>query len=124
MPAPDDNPGCRPRGGADLSRHRRCASPVPQIQVSRGGVWADLLQVSIGRDRLERQNITLWGRDDAGDALRSSAEHDAFKKMVLAQGLGHADRQAPRDEESDRGPGSPAGCDLSLIHISEPTRPY
>src|SRR6201998_593588 len=27
---------------------------------SRGGVWADLLQVSIGRDRLERQNIALW----------------------------------------------------------------
>jgi hypothetical protein len=52
--------GCRPRGGADLSRHRRCASPLPQIQVSRGGVWADLLQVSIGRDRLERQNIALW----------------------------------------------------------------
>src|SRR5258707_7043298 len=35
MPAPDDDPGCRPRGGADLSRHRRCASPVPKIQVSR-----------------------------------------------------------------------------------------
>ena len=53
-------PGCRPRGGADLSRHRRRASTLPQIQVSRGGVWADLLQVSIGRDRLERQNIALW----------------------------------------------------------------
>ena len=24
-PAPDDDPRCRPRGGADLSRHRRCA---------------------------------------------------------------------------------------------------
>ena len=24
-----------------------------------GGIWADVLQISIGRDRLERQNITL-----------------------------------------------------------------
>jgi hypothetical protein len=44
-------------------------------------------------------------------ALRSSAEHDAFKKMVLAQGVGHADRQAPRDEEGDRGARAPAGRD-------------
>jgi len=29
-------------------------------QVSRGGVWADVLQVSIRRGRLERQNIALW----------------------------------------------------------------
>ena len=53
-------PRCRPRGGADLSRDCRCACPVPEIQVSRGGVWADVLQVSIRRDRLERQNIALW----------------------------------------------------------------
>jgi transposase len=39
------------------------------------------------------------------------SEYDAFKKMVLAQGVGNADRQAPRDEKSDRGPGSPAGRD-------------
>src|SRR6188472_3658934 len=31
--------------------------------------------------------------------------------MVMAQGLGHADRQAPRDEEGDRGPGTPVGGD-------------
>src|SRR5262245_43849354 len=30
---------------------------------------------------------------------------------VLAQSLGDADRQAPRDEKGDRGPGTPAGCD-------------
>src|SRR5712675_947594 len=99
VPAPDDDPWCRPRGGADLSRHRRRACPVPQIQVSRGGIWTDVLQVSIRRDRSERQYITLRGRNDAGDALRSSAEHAAFEEMVMAQGLGHADRQAPRDEE-------------------------
>jgi transposase len=64
----------------------------PQIQVCRGGVWTDMRQVSIGRGGLERQNIALWRRDDAGHALRSSSEHDAFQKMVLAQGLGDADR--------------------------------
>src|SRR6266478_7659910 len=78
--APDDDPWCRPRGGADLSRHRRRACPVPQIQVSRGGIWTDVLQVSIRRDRSERQYITLRGRNDAGDALRSSAEHLRSKK--------------------------------------------
>ena len=31
--------------------------------------------------------------------------------MVLAQGLGDADRQAPRDEKGDRGPGAPVGRD-------------
>jgi hypothetical protein len=54
-------PRCRPRGGADLSRHRRRASPIPKIQVGRGGVWADVLQVSIRRDRLEWQDIALRG---------------------------------------------------------------
>lgn len=44
-----------------LTYHRRRACPVPQIQVSRGGIWTDVLQVSIGRDRSERQYITLRG---------------------------------------------------------------
>ena len=77
----------------------------------RGRVWADVLQVSIGRGRSERQNITLRRRDDAGDALRGSSEHAAFEEMVLAQGLGDADRQAPWDEKGDRGAGAPVGCD-------------
>ena len=33
------------------------------------------------------------------------------KKMVLAQGLGDEDRQAPRNEEGDRGAGTPARRD-------------
>ena len=60
LPALDDDPWCRPRGVADLSRHRRCPRSVPQVQVRRGGVWADMRQVSIGRSGLERQNIALW----------------------------------------------------------------
>jgi transposase len=31
----------------------------------------------------------------------------AFDEVVLAQGLGHEDRQAPRHEEGDRGAGAP-----------------
>ena len=57
-------------------------------------------------------DITVRRRDDAGDALRSGPHHaGAFDEMVLAQGLGHEDRQAPRDEEGDRGAGTPAGRD-------------
>ena len=33
------------------------------------------------------------------------------QEMVLAQGLGDADRQAPRDEKGDRGAGAPVGRD-------------
>ncbi len=40
-----------------------------------------------------------------------SSEHAAFEEMVLAQGLGDADRQAPRDEKGDRGTGTPVGRD-------------
>jgi transposase len=50
---------CRSGGGADLSRHRRRARSLPELQGGRSGVWADTVQVSIGRDRSERQNITL-----------------------------------------------------------------
>src|SRR6266699_2039345 len=97
--------------GVDLSRHRRRARSLPKIQGSRSRVWADVRQVSIGRGRSERQNITLRRRDDAGHALRSSSEHAAVEEMVLAQSLCDADLEAPRDEKGDRGPGTPVGCD-------------
>jgi transposase len=48
-----------PGSGTDLSRHRRRTRSLPQLQVSWGGIWTDVLQVSIRRDRSERQNITL-----------------------------------------------------------------
>ena len=104
-----------PGVGPVVSLTYRATVDVParfrQIQVRRGGVWADMRQVSIGRGRLERQNIALWRRDDADDALRSSSGHDAFQEMVMAQGLGDADRQALRDEKGDRGAGASAGRD-------------
>ena len=46
--ASDDDPGCWPRSSADLSCHRRRSRSLPKIQGSRGSVWADVLQVSIG----------------------------------------------------------------------------
>ena len=83
-----------------------------ELQGGRGGVWTDALQVSIGRDRPNRRDITVRRRDDAGDALRSGPHHaGALDEMVMAQGLGDADRQAPRAEEGDRGPGASAGRD-------------
>ena len=112
VPAPDDGARCRPRGGADLSRNRRRARPLPELQGGRGGVWTDALQVSIGRDRPNRRDIAVRRRDDADDALRSGPDHaGAFDEMVLAQGLGDEDRQAPRDEEGDRGAGASVGRD-------------
>ena len=105
-------PRGRPRGSADLSCHRRRAGPFPELQGGRGGVGADALQVSIGRDQQNRGDIKMWGRDDAGDALRGGPGHvDPYQQVVLAQGLGHEDRQAPRDEEGDRGAGAPVGRD-------------
>jgi len=60
MTIPGDGPRCRPRGGADLSRHRRRARPLPELQGSGGGVWTDTFQVSIGRERSNRQDIAVW----------------------------------------------------------------
>jgi hypothetical protein len=47
------------------------------------------------------------GGSNLGLALHSSYHAGAFGEVVLAQGLGHEDRQAPRDEEGDRGAGAP-----------------
>ena len=57
-------------------------------------------------------HIAMRRRDDADDALRSRTGHvGAFGEMVVAQGLGDADRQAPRHEEGDRGAGATVGRD-------------
>ena len=37
-------------GGADLSRHRRCASPLSEVEVCRGGLWIDTFPASIRRE--------------------------------------------------------------------------
>src|SRR5262249_29472062 len=50
--------------------------------------------------------------DDADHALRGGPKHaGAYGEVVLAQGLGDEDRQAPRDEEGDRGAGASVGRD-------------
>ena len=52
-------------------------------QGGRSGVWTDTLQVSIRPERPDRRDITVRGRDDAGDALRSGPEHvGTFDEMV------------------------------------------
>jgi hypothetical protein len=42
------NPGVGPVVSLTYRRHCRRSGSLPQIQVRRGGVWADELQVSIG----------------------------------------------------------------------------
>jgi hypothetical protein len=49
----------------------------------------------------------------------SGSEHVAFEEMVLAQGLGNANRQAPRGEKGDRGPGTPV-VDRQLEGLEKP----
>src|SRR3974390_1858731 len=68
MPALDDGAWGRSRSGADLSRHRRRARSLPALQVGRGGVGSDAVQVSIGRGQPNRRDITVRRRDDAHDA--------------------------------------------------------
>jgi len=43
--------------------------------------------------------------------LKAWAMKIAYGEVVLAQGLGDEDRQAPRDEEGDRGAGASVGRD-------------
>src|SRR5262245_37841023 len=79
MPAPDDDPRCRPRCGLDLSRHRRRARSLSKIQGSRGRVWADVRQVSIGRGRSERQNISC------GDEMMRVMLYEAAQSMLRSK---------------------------------------
>ena len=39
------------------------------------------------------------------------------EEMVLAQGLGDADRQAPRDKKGNRGPDTPVRRDIRRIWV-------
>ena len=77
MSTPDDRPRRRSRSGTDLSRHRRRARSLQALQVGRSSIRTDALQISIGRDQPNRRDIKVRGRDDAGDALRSSSSGKA-----------------------------------------------
>src|SRR5215472_15136259 len=108
MPAPNDRPWCRSRGGADLSRNRRCSCPFPKLQGGRCGVWIDTLQASLGREH------RTGGISRCGDEMMRAMLYEAAQvlversaEMVLAQGLGDEDCQAPRAEKGDRGLGAP-----------------
>ena len=48
---------------------------------------------------------------EAAQSMLRSKKWSWLKEMVMAQGLGDADRQASRNEEGDCGPGAPIGRD-------------
>jgi len=50
---------------------------------------------------------------EAGPLSHGSYHAGAFGEVVLAQGLGHADRQAPRDQEGDSAVPYRRRCPLS-----------
>ena len=73
MPALDDDPRCRARGGADLSRHRRCARPLPQMRTmlyeaaqsmmhSKKWSWLKAWAMQIARRRGMKKAIVALAR--------------------------------------------------------------
>jgi transposase len=88
-------------------------------QVAQEFVAGETLYALAKRHDISRQlirvapgDIAVRRRHDAGDALRGGPHHaGALDEVVMAQGLGDADRQAPRDEKGDRGAGTPVGRD-------------
>jgi transposase len=87
-----------PGVGAVVALTYRATVDVPaRFQNSKafGAVFGLTLQVSIGRERPNRRDITVRRRDDAGNALRSDPDPiGALGEMVLAQGLGNEDCHA------------------------------
>ena len=107
-----DGARCRPvvaltcRATVDVLTRFRKSKPV-------GAVFGtDARQVATGRDRAH------WRRyqSAATSMIRRHSLYDggprharALYEMLLARGLGHADRQASRAEDGGRGSGAPAG---------------
>ena len=112
MPTFDDDPRCRPRG---VSLTYRATVDVParfRKSKSVGAVFG------LTCSRYQSGEIDWSGKiSRCGDEMMRTMLYEAAqsmmhsKKMVMAQSVGHADRQAPRDEEGDRGPGAPTGRD-------------
>jgi len=118
--APDDHPGVGPvvaltyRATVDVPARFRKSKAVGAVfgltcakyqsgEVDRNG--------RISRCGDEMMRVMLY--EAAQSMLRS-------KKWSWPQSLGDADRQAPRDEKGDRGPGTPVGCDHAS-HLGDGT---
>src|SRR5215212_11022950 len=75
MPAPDDDPGCRPRGCADLSRYRRCASPRKSKSV--GAVFG------LTCSRYQSGEIDWSGKiSRCGDEMMRTMLYEAAQSMM------------------------------------------
>ena len=88
VPAPDDDPRCRPGGGADLSRHRRRARPLPNSKAV-GAVFG-LTPSKYQSGEIDRTGGISGCGDEMMRAMlyEAAQSHVAFNEMVLAQGLG------------------------------------
>ena len=74
-------------------------------------------KIFIGSDRTApRHAHTAGGEDRTAARLARTAGHEDRTADRLARTVSHEDRTAPRLART--------ADDLSLIHISEPTRPY
>src|SRR5262245_54267930 len=79
VPAPDDDPRCRPGGGADLSCYRRCARPIPKVQVGRGSFW-------LTSSRHQSGEIDWSGRiSRCGDEMMRVILYEAAQSMLRSK---------------------------------------
>ena len=111
MPALDDGPGRWPR----VSLTYRATVDVPARFRKSKAVGAVF---GLTCAKYQSGEVEWTGRiSRCGDEMmrvmlyEAAQSHAAFEEMVMAQGLGDADRQTSWNEESDRGAGAPVGGD-------------
>ena len=67
-------PGVGPVVALTYRAHRRRARPLPELQGSRGGVWTDTFQVSIGRETNRTGGISRCGDEMMRAMLYEAAQ--------------------------------------------------
>src|SRR5215467_5013840 len=77
MPAPNDRPWCRSRGGADLSRNRRCSCPFPKLQGGRCGVWMTPSRYQSG------ESDRTGGISRCGDEMMRAMLYEAAQILLV-----------------------------------------
>jgi len=107
VPAFDDGPWCRTCGGADLTAPPSTCPHAFRNSKAVGAVFG------LTPSKYQSGEINRTGAiSKCGDEMMRVMLYEAAQimlvrlaKVVMAQGLGHEDRQTPRNEEGDRGAG-------------------